>query len=83
MNRYAGVIENLSASGVNVLTDPLDPDVEFLPDESIELTFEADTGQTVLIKGKVLWSSKIPPQNVRHRIGMKIVELPLDKFKLL
>jgi hypothetical protein len=80
MNRYTCVIENISASGVNVLTDPLDSDIEFLLDESIELKFKAHTKETVLLKCKILWSSKIPPQNVRHRIGMKIVELPLDKF---
>ncbi len=79
-NRYSGILENLSSSGANILTDPIDQDIEFLDGEPIELKFEAYTGKTVLLKCLVIWSSKIPPQNVRHRIGMKILDLPLDKF---
>jgi hypothetical protein len=79
-NRYSGILENLSSSGANILTDPIDQDIEFLDGEPIELKFEAHTGKTVLLKCLVIWSSKIPPQNVRHRIGMKILDLPLDKF---
>ncbi len=79
-NRYSGILENLSSSGANILTDPIDQDIEFLDGELIELKFEAYTGKTVLLKCLVIWSSKIPPQNVRHRIGMKILDLPLDKF---
>ncbi len=77
---YSGIIENLSATGGNVLTDPLDDDIEFLDGDSIELEFEAHTGKTVTLKCTVIWSSKIPPQNVRQRIGMKIEEFPMDKF---
>jgi hypothetical protein len=77
---YSGVIENLSASGVNVLTDPIGDDIDFLDGETVELKFEAHTGKTVIVKCTVIWSSRIPPQNVRHRIGMKITDLPLDKF---
>ena len=43
-----GVIENLSALGANVLTDPLDADIEFVPDTAIELKFETPTGEIVL-----------------------------------
>jgi len=77
---YSGIVENLSAAGANILTDPIDHDIEFLDGEHIELEFKAHTGKTVLLKCMVIWSSKIPPHNVRHRIGMKIIELPMDKF---
>lgn len=79
-NSHTGIIENLSASGVNVLTDPLDAEIEFLPNESIELKFKAHTGKAVILKCTIMWSSKIPPDNVRHRIGMKLLEMPWDKF---
>ena len=77
---YSGIVENLSASGANVLTDPIDDDVEFLDGEPLELEFETHTGKTALLKCTVIWSSKIPPNNVRHRIGIKIIDLPMDKF---
>lgn len=82
-NAYPGIIENISASGVNVLTAELAPGIEFLPDKDIELKFQSHTGITISLKCKIMWTTKIPPQNVRHRIGMEIVELPWDKFNVL
>ena len=82
-NIYTGVIENISASGVNVLTDPLSPGINFHPDEAIEIKFQAHTGETIILKCTIMWTTKIPPRNVRHRIGLEIVELPWDKFNLL
>ncbi len=63
-----------------MLTDPVEPDFDFLPNEPIELKFKAHTGKTVVLKCTIMWSSKIPPDNVRHRIGLKILEMPWDKF---
>ncbi len=77
--RYPGIIENLSASGVNVLTDPLDSDIDFLPEDSIDLKFESPTGEEVILNCKIMWSSKMPPHNLRHRIGMEIIYPPLEK----
>lgn len=76
---YTGVIENISASGVNVLTDTLPPGIIFKPDEPVELKFETPSGEAVILKCTIMWSSAIPPHNVRHRIGMEIKELPWEK----
>ena len=77
---YSGILENLSAIGANVLTGPVNPEIEFLDGNHIELKFKAHTGKTVILKCMVIWSTKIPPENVRCRIGVKIIELPWDKF---
>lgn len=82
-NTYPGIIENISASGVNVLTDELAPGIDFIPDEDIELKFQSHTGVTVSLKCKIMWTTKIPPQNVRHRIGMEITGPSRDKFNVL
>lgn len=82
-NAYTGIIENISASGVNVLTDELASGIDFTPDEDIELKFQSHTGVTVSLKCKIMWTTKIPPQNLRHRIGMEITERPWDKFNVL
>ncbi len=81
-NRYTGIIENLSASGVNVLTDELESDIDFLPDEPVDLKFESPPGKAVILKCKIMWSSKIPPHNIRHRIGMELTEIPWDKISV-
>lgn len=78
--QYTGTVENLCISGANILTDPIDQDIKFLNGKSIELEFKAHTGKTVLLKCSVVWSTKIPPRNDRHRIGVQIIDLPIDKF---
>jgi hypothetical protein len=78
-----GIVENISASGVNILTDELGSGIDFLPDEAVELKFQSHTGVVVILKCKIMWTTKIPPQNVRHRIGMEITDLPWDSFNLL
>ncbi|RJR22335.1 MAG: PilZ domain-containing protein [Nitrospiraceae bacterium] len=80
---YTGVVENISASGVNVLTDELDPGIDFLPDENIELKFESREGVPVVLKCSIMWTSKIPPHNIRHRIGMEIDETFRDRVDVL
>lgn len=75
-NSYAGIIENLSAAGANVLTAPLDPEVYFRPDDPIELIFKSFRGETVILKCTVIWSSKIPPKNLRSRIGAAVARHP-------
>lgn len=80
---YTGIVENISASGVNVLTDELVPGIDFLPDETIELKFRSHTGVTISLKCILMWTTKIPPQNTRHRIGMEIIDLPWDMFNVL
>ena len=76
---YSGIIENISASGVNVLTDTLSSQIIFQPDDPVELKFEPPSGEAVIIKCTIMWSSAIPPHNIRHRIGMEITELPWEK----
>ena len=78
--RYKGVIENISASGASLLTDPIDTEVEFVAYEAIDLKFEAPSGDEVTLECTIVWSSPIPPHNVRHRIGIELVGRPWDKI---
>ncbi len=77
---YSGVIENISASGVSLLTDPIDSEVEFVAYESADLKFEAPSGDNVTLECTIMWSSPIPPHNVRYRIGLELVGRPWDKI---
>ena len=75
-NTYAGVIENISWSGTNVLTDPLNPEIVFSPDDLLDLQFVSPEGDTVILKCIIIWSSKIPPANERNRIGLQLLGRP-------
>ena len=77
---YPGVIENISAAGVSVLTDPIDTEVEFVAYEAIDLKFEAPSGDELTLECTIMWSSPIPPHNARYRIGMELVGRPWDKL---
>jgi hypothetical protein len=77
---YPGVIENISASGISVLTNPIEAEVEFVAYEAIELIFEDPSGNEVTLECTIMWSSPIPPHNARHRIGMELVGRPWDKI---
>jgi len=78
--RYTGTIENISASGVNVLTDPIDTEIEFPSYDPIELKFKSPDGKEIVLQCTIMWSSKIPPDNIRYRIGMELVGKPWDKI---
>jgi len=75
-NTYEGAIENISWSGTNVLTDPLDPEIVFTPDDLLDLKFVSPDGNTVILKCVIIWASKIPPSNERNRLGLQLLERP-------
>ncbi len=79
-NIYSGIIENLSASGVRVLTDPIESEVDFRSYDLTELKFKSPNGDDVTIECTIMWSSPIPPHNIRYRIGMELVGRPWDKI---
>lgn len=79
-NIYTGIIENLSAAGVNVLTDPIESEVDFQSYDPIELKFQSPKGEEVILECIIMWSSAIPPDNIRYRIGMELVGHLWDKI---
>lgn len=79
---YPGVIENLSAAGARILTDPLDNKIDFRQYEPVELKFESPEGKEINLKCTVMWSSYIPPHNVRCRIGVELIGRPWDAISL-
>ncbi len=78
-DRYEAVVENLSESGICVLTFPLEIPVGFAPGESVDLHIEAPTGEILDIVCKVKWSSTIPPHNITRSIGAEIVDPPWEQ----
>jgi hypothetical protein len=76
---YIGVIENLSETGVNVLTDPTGNNVDFLPGDTIDLKIESPAGEPLNLNCMIKWSNRIPPHNIRTRIGLEIIDPPWNK----
>lgn len=76
---YIGVIENLSDTGANILTDLIDNSIDFRPGDTIELKIETPAGGPLKLLCEIKWADKIPPHNVRSRIGLEITDPPWDK----
>ncbi|MEW6599815.1 MAG: PilZ domain-containing protein [Nitrospirota bacterium] len=76
---YFGVIENLSETGVNILTDLLETSIDFQAGESISLKVDIPAGSPLMLKCTIKWAQTIQPHNLRHRIGLEIIDPPWDK----
>jgi hypothetical protein len=74
-----GIIENLSETGVNVLTDLLETPIDFHPGETISLKIDSPAGEPLILNCMIKWSNRVLPHNLRNRIGLEIIEPPWDK----
>lgn len=76
---YFGVIENLSETGVNVLTNLSENIVDFCPGETTLLNIETPAGEQLILRCMIKWTNRVPPHNLRNRIGLEIIDPPWDK----
>jgi hypothetical protein len=72
--RYDVIIENFSANGMKVRTEHTNSDVNFLPDEIIDLEFQIPSGEMLNLNCKLIWSSKMSSDSLIHDMGLKINE---------
>ncbi len=76
---YIGVIENLSETGVNLITDLMENAVDFRPGETISLKVETPAGEPLILSCTIKWFNRILPHNLRNQIGLEIIDPPWDK----
>jgi hypothetical protein len=72
--RYDVVIENFADNGMKVRTEATNNNVNFLPDEIVDLEFEIPSGEMLNLNCKLIWSSKMSPDSLMQDIGLKINE---------
>jgi len=76
---YLGIIENLSETGVNVLTDFLEKPIDFRVGEILSLKIESPAGALLILTCMIKWSARIPPHELRNRLGLEIIDPSWDK----
>ncbi len=88
--RYTGYIENLSEDGVRWHRYVGDIDsfsdnnicmvsgTDFKPGTTLELELFFPTGKTLILHCKVIWSHVAAPDGFLKRIGMKIIDPPVQ-----
>jgi len=67
------VIENLSTVGAYIITASASAGSELKPDEMIELRFEPEPGETVILNCRIIWSKLTLPHRLTVRIGLEIL----------
>ena len=78
-----GFIENISEEGVYMVTTPAEtPIIELAPDSPLTLKLQSPSGETLNLRGRVVWSYKTPPHGITDSIGIEIIE-PSEEYKAL
>lgn len=72
--RHQATVENLSDNGIKIVTESTNKTVDCLPDETIDLKFEAPSGETLNLSCIVRWTSKISSESLMQDIGLEIAE---------
>jgi hypothetical protein len=73
--KYFAIIDIFVENAIKVRTVSTETDVNFLPDERVELEFEVPSGEILNLKCKVTWSSKMSPGSLIQKIGLEITEM--------
>ncbi len=75
-NRFAGSIENMSGTGVYVVTASAANSPDFVLENPLKLTFTFPSGEKYTLSCKVKWSYLTPPYGVTNSIGLEILDPP-------
>ena len=76
---YEGEIEDLSEGGVCVTAFPAEMKFNFSPEEMLDLKFQPNSDETLNLQCRIKWIAKAPPQGLKKRIGMEILDPPWDE----
>jgi hypothetical protein len=74
---YAGYVKNVSEKGLGYFIASSLPDPGMLaPLNTVEMRFQAPSGQTYDLRCKIIWFSKTLPHGNTLILGMKIIDPP-------
>lgn len=75
--KYGVFIENISESGIYMITAPSRTHKKYTHGTDIDVKFRLSTGETLNLHCKVKWAySKIPPNGLTDCIGLEIIDPP-------
>lgn len=70
-------IENVSESGMHLVTIHKGEEAIFFPGKNIELKLRLSSGEMISLRCEVRWmSTEIPPDGVTDSVGLEIVDPP-------
>ena len=82
--KYAVFIENISESGIYMLTTTSTDNKKYAADTEIELRLKLSSGETIHLRGRTKWAYyKIPPDKLTDSIGLEIIDPPQEYIKFV
>jgi len=77
--RHAVFIENISESGIYMLTASSSDNRKYAPAAEIELRLKLSSGGNIHLRGRIKWAYyKIPPDRLTDSIGLEIIDPPQE-----
>jgi hypothetical protein len=75
--KFGVFIENISETGIHIITTPSKKHRKYSPGTDIDLKFMLKTGDTIDLRCKVIWAElKSPPNGLTDSIGLEIIDPP-------
>ena len=76
---FGGIIEDLSETGANIITDPIEDASGFVQGAEMELKFRPVDDELIILNCKLQWIHKAHPKGQIYKIGMVLVNPPWDE----
>ena len=80
---FAVFIENLSESGIYMITSPSKTLKEFSPETKVNLKFKLPSKEVLSLRCKVIWSHKASPDSPAYSVGLEIIKPPEKYIKFV
>lgn len=81
--RHACFIENMSDTGIYIVTAPTKSSLDFAPESAFELRFKLPSGDKLNLQCSVIWSFPTPPHGYTNSVGLEIKDPPLSYLEAL
>jgi len=78
-DKYGVFIENISETGIHILTTHSQAHKVYLPGREIDLNFRLSSGRSMNLHCRVKWvHPKNPPDDLTDSIGLEIINPPMQ-----
>jgi ACT domain-containing protein len=73
---FSVFIENVSESGISMITAPSSIPKDFTQDQTIKLQLKLSSKEILGLRCKVKWSHRTAPRSSEYSVGLEIIEPP-------
>lgn len=75
-NNCSVFIENLSETGIHMITAPAKNPKLFVPGSAVELKLKTTNGKTIKLQCNVKWAYDNSPEDMTNSVGLEIIDPP-------